>query len=143
MWPKMLFELLPHVGRLIPAAERFLQTRGQQDAQEQAALKEIAQTLRTEMERATEAHAGVARALGEQAQQVSAMSVEVTRVRVGIELVEARVAKLEGGYAAAGEAAARAEQSAAKLKGMFTAVLVLLAGIAVLLLVVVVRVWGR
>ncbi len=139
----MLFELLPHVGRLVPMAEKFFATRGARDQEEQAALSAIAENLRTELGRVAETQAGVERTLGEQGQQVTAVAVEMARVRSGVESIEARLGKLENGFAAAEQAAGRLEKTSARMAGMFVAVVVLLVIVAVLVGLVLLRVWGR
>jgi cobalamin biosynthesis Mg chelatase CobN len=141
MWPKMLFEVLPHVGRLVPMAEKFLATRGAREAEEQASLNAMAETLRNELSRMSSAGAGVQQALAHQAEQVSATAVEVTRIRIGMEAMDGRLAKLEGGFGAALAAAERAEQSASRAARLFLLTLVVL--LAVLGLLVYLTVFAR
>jgi sirohydrochlorin ferrochelatase len=94
MWP-MLFDLLPHFARLLPMADKFLATRSASEKAQEAALAAMSATLGGNLGQVTEMHAGIQRALKEQAAQVSEISVEVTRMRMGVESTEARVAKLE------------------------------------------------
>lgn len=143
MWPKMLFELLPHVGRVIPMAERFFATRGMRDQEEQAALQAIAENLRIELGKVSETQAGVQRTLAEQGQTVGAVAAEVALVRTGVESVGARLGKLEGALAAVEESASRAEKAASRMAGMFVAMVVLLLVVAIGMAVVLFRVWGR
>ncbi|MDP9050282.1 MAG: hypothetical protein M3O31_06085 [Acidobacteriota bacterium] len=102
MWPKMLFELLPHFARLMPMADKYLSSRSVSEkaqaaalASQQAALSALAIEVRGELGKATEANSGVSRQLQEQGRQIAELGVEVARARLGVESVEARVGKLE------------------------------------------------
>jgi chromosome segregation ATPase len=95
MWPKMLLELLPHFARLMPMADKYLATRSASDKAQQAALSALAAEVRGELGQVTEAHTGLRRQLQEQNTQIAELGVEVTRGRLGVESVEARVLKLE------------------------------------------------
>lgn len=95
MWPKMLLELLPHFTRLIPVADKYLATRGASDQANTAALAELGTSLRGEMDKAAEAQDGLRRQLQEQSAQMAEMAVDVSRARMGVESVEARLTKLE------------------------------------------------
>jgi hypothetical protein len=91
----MLFDLLPHFARLLPMADKFLATRSASEKAQEAALATMSTSLTGNLGQVTEMHAGIQRALQEQATQVGEISVEVTRMRLGVESTEARVAKLE------------------------------------------------
>lgn len=136
MWPKMLFELLPHVGRIMPMAERFFETRKAREQEEQAQLAAISETLRTELDKAAAANSGLERALKEQvgavAAQVSAAADELSRARATMESLNGRVSGLEDKVAAS-EAASRRAQSLAVVT------LVLLVVVIALLVFVVLR----
>ncbi len=94
MWP-LLFDLLPHFARLLPMADKFLATRSASEKAQEAALAAMAESIRGDLGQVTERHAGIQRALKEQGERVGEIAVEVTRMRLGVESVEARVAKLE------------------------------------------------
>jgi hypothetical protein len=91
----MLFELLPHFARLVPMADRFLASRNASESAQEIALAEMAGSVRGDVRHVAEMHAGIQRALKEQGVQVAEIAVEVTRVRMGVESIEARVAGLE------------------------------------------------
>ncbi len=91
----MLFELLPHLARLVPMADKFLSTRSASDKAQEAALAALAGEVRGEFGKVAETNAGLSRQLQEQGSQIAELGVEVTRARMGVESVEARVAKLE------------------------------------------------
>lgn len=95
MWPKLLFELLPHFSRLLPVADKYLATRGASDQAQAAALAELDASLRGELAKAAEAQDGLRRQLQEQSTQIAEMSVDVSRARMGVESIEARLTKLE------------------------------------------------
>ncbi len=95
MWPKVLFELLPHFARLMPIADKYLSKRNLSDKSQEAALTAMAADMRGELGKVTEANDGISRQLCEQSAQIAEIAVEVTRTRLGIESVEARMAKLE------------------------------------------------
>lgn len=125
MWPKLLFDLLPHFARLMPMADKYLSSRSDRDKAQEAALAALAADVRGDLADVTEAHSGLRRQLQEQSTQVAELGVEVTRARLGVESVEARVAKLE--------------KTAAATRALLGGVAGLLAAAFVLLIVLVLR----
>jgi hypothetical protein len=95
----MLFELLPHFARLMPMADKYLSARSTGDKAQEAALAAMAGDVRGELGRSAEATAGLRRQMQEQTTQIADVAVDVTRARMGVESVEARVAKLENAIA--------------------------------------------
>jgi hypothetical protein len=95
MWPKLLFDLLPHFSRLVPVADKYFSNRSAADKAQAAAMAALAADVRGELGKVTEAHEGLSRQLQQQGTQVSELAVDVTRARMGVESVEERVAKLE------------------------------------------------
>jgi chromosome segregation ATPase len=91
----MLLELLPHFARLMPMADKYLSTRSVSDKAHEAALAALADELRGESAKASEANAGLSRQVQEQSKQIAEIAVEVTRARMAAESIESRVAKLE------------------------------------------------
>jgi chromosome segregation ATPase len=132
MWPKMLFELLPHLARLMPMADKHLSTHSASTKAQEAALAKLADDMRGDLARSSEAQAGLRRQMHEHTAQLGELALDVTRTRMGIEGAEARVARLEASMAAVEAKAA----SAVKLLG---AVLGLLIITFALLLILVVR----
>lgn len=131
MWPKMLFELLPHAGRLIPVAEKFFATRGARDQEEQAALAALGETVRTELARAAEGNANLERAVRGQAELVSGLATELTRSRTGFDSLEERVSSLEKTVHAAEATSKRVQSLVMIVVGLLVAVLALLVFFAV------------
>jgi hypothetical protein len=132
----MLFELLPHFARLMPIADRFLASRGASDTTQDAALGEMAESVRGNLGQVAETHAGVQRALQEQAIQLNEIAVEATRTRMGVESIEARVGALDRSMDAR---VAGLERSAAMAMRLAVAAMVMLVGTVVLLGVVASR----
>jgi hypothetical protein len=118
MWP-MLFELLPHFARLMPMADKYLNGRGASEKAHEAALAALADSVRGDLGQVVEVHSGIQHALQEQAAQISEIAVEGTRTRMGVESIEARIAKLE-------------QTSANSIKLLAVAVVILTATVAVL-----------
>jgi len=135
MWPQIIFALLPHLTRLLPSADKSLANHGDDHEQRNADLATLADSLRSELGQVTEAHSGIYRQLREQSEQLAQLSVEATRTRMGVESVEALVAKQEVRLAKLEKTAA----SAVKLFGFLLLVVALSAGVLILLLVLLLR----
>ena len=129
MWPRLLFDLLPHFARLVPMADKFFATRSAGERAQEAALAALAEGVREDLGQVTKAHAGLSRQLQEQSAELAEVGVAVARARMGVESVEARIAKLE--------------KTAGTAMKLLFAGLVLLAGTLVLLGVVLHRLPGR
>ncbi len=128
MWPTLL-ELLPHFTRLIPMADKYLSSRSASERAQEAALASLAGDVRLDLGQVAEVHAGVQRALEEQAAQISEIAVEGTRTRLGVESVESRVAKLE--------------QTASNMQRLLVAALVMLTGTVALVALLLARQLGH
>ena len=101
MWPKLLaqlFELLPHVTRLVPMADRYFSSKGANEA----ALQAMAEGVRGDLGQVTKAHVGLYRQLQELSAQVAVVDEEVKRGRVSSEQSGHRVEALEERVAAIG-----------------------------------------
>ena len=118
----MLFELLPHFTRLLPMADKYLSSRSGDDRAHAAALAALGDSVRSDLGKAAEMHAGVERALKEQSALVGEIAAEGLRVRLGVDAIEVRFTGLE--------------KMLRVTLGLLAAV-VLLLGVAVVLLVVV------
>lgn len=86
----------------MPVADKYLSSRSASEKTQEAALASLAGEVRGELGKVTgeigkvtEANAGVSRQLQEQATQIADIGVDVARARMGVESVEARIAKLE------------------------------------------------
>jgi len=94
MW-SLLFDLLPHFARLLPMADKFLASRSASETAQVAALAAMSESVRGDLGQVAETHAGIKRALKEQSEQTAEIAVEVTKVRMGVQSIEARVSTFE------------------------------------------------
>ena len=98
MWPKViaqLFELLPHITRLVPMADKYLSTKTASEKANEAAMTAMADGVRGDLGQVTKAHAGLYRQLQEQSAQITEVGEEVKRARLSIEQHDHRMEALE------------------------------------------------
>src|SRR5271156_5548847 len=98
MWPKViaqLFELLPHISRLIPMADRYLSTKTASEKANEAAMAAMAEGVRGDLGQVTKAHAGLYRQLQDQSAQIAQVSEDVKRTRVAVEQHDHRMEALD------------------------------------------------
>src|ERR1700733_3536781 len=98
MWPKViaqLFELLPHITRLVPMADRYLSSKTASEKATEAAMAAMADGVRGDLGQVTKAHAGLYRQLQEQSAQISQVSSEVKAALLATEQVHHRMEILE------------------------------------------------
>jgi hypothetical protein len=98
MWPKLiaqLFELLPHISRLVPMADRYFSSKAAAEKANEAALAAMADGVRGDLGQVTKAHAGLYRQLQELSAQVAEVGDDVKRGRAVEEVQENRLAALE------------------------------------------------
>jgi hypothetical protein len=98
MWPKViaqLFELLPHISRLLPMADRYLSSKTASEKATEAAMVAMAEGVRGDLGQVTKAHAGLYRQLQEQSAQIAEVGEEVKRTRLSVEQDENRMVALE------------------------------------------------
>lgn len=98
MWPKalgQLIELAPHVARLLPTADRFLQQRNAGDEATRAAVAKLGEDVRSDVSRVTASHEGIYRQLNEQGERMTQLAEQMTAVRTAAESAEERVGALE------------------------------------------------
>jgi hypothetical protein len=101
MWPKLiaqLFELLPHVARLVPMADKYFSSR----TSSEVAMVAMAEGVRGDMDQVTKAHTSLYRQLQDQSAQIAEVSEEVKRARVLIEQHEQRMLAVEANVASLG-----------------------------------------
>src|SRR6185437_6077636 len=101
MWPKLLaqlFELLPHITRLVPMADKYFSTKTASEKATEAAMAAMAEGVRGDLGQVTKAHAGLYQQLQEQSVQLAEVSSEVKRIVPAVE----RVTALESQVAALG-----------------------------------------
>lgn len=105
MWPKLfaqLFELLPHITRLVPMADKYFSSKTASEKANEAALAAMAEGVRGDLGQVTKAHAGLYRQLQDVSAQIALVDEEVKKTRVSVEQKELRVEALEEKVAAIG-----------------------------------------
>ena len=98
MWPKLLaqlFELLPHISRLVPMADKFFSSKAASEKANEAALVAMAEGVRGDLGQVTKAHAGLYRQLQDVSAQIALVDDEVKKTRLSVEQKEHRVEALE------------------------------------------------
>src|SRR5260370_42283869 len=100
MWPKViaqLFELLPHISRLLPMADKYFNQKAAAEKANEAAMAAMAEGVRGDLGQGTKAHAGLYRQLQEQSAQITQVSEELKRARLSIEQHDHPMGALERG----------------------------------------------
>jgi hypothetical protein len=98
MWPKViaqLFELLPHISRLLPMADKYFNQKAAAEKANEAAMAAMAEGVRGDLGQVTKAHVGLYRQLQEQSAQITGVSEEVKAARLAAEQQAGRVEALE------------------------------------------------
>jgi hypothetical protein len=98
MWPKViaqLFELLPHISRLLPMADKYFNQKAAAEKANEAAMAAMAEGVRGDLGQVTKAHVGLYRQLQEQSAQITGVSEEVKTTRLSVEQQANRVEALE------------------------------------------------
>ncbi|MGD0444619.1 MAG: hypothetical protein ABSA39_11855 [Edaphobacter sp.] len=98
MWPKViaqLFELLPHITRLVPMADRYFSTKTASEKANEAAMTAMAEGVRGDLGQVAKAHAGLYRQLQDQSAQIAEVAEEVKHGRLAVEQHEHRMVALE------------------------------------------------
>ncbi|MBB5341854.1 hypothetical protein [Tunturiibacter gelidoferens] len=98
MWPKVfaqLVELLPHISRLVPMADKFFTSKAAAEKANEAAMLAMAEGVRGDLGQVTKAHLGLYRQLQDQSAQITEVGEEVKRARLSMEQHEHRMEALE------------------------------------------------
>ena len=98
MWPKViaqLFELLPHISRLVPMADKYFSTKTASEKATEAAMAAMAEGVRGDLGQVTKAHAGLYRQLQDQSAQIAEVSEEVKQARAAIDQRDHRLEAME------------------------------------------------
>jgi hypothetical protein len=95
MWPKMLLELLPHLSRLIPAADTYLNSRKESDKTQAAALTAMTEEVRSGLTKAAEEQAAFRLEFQAHIASSAQLAADAARTRMVVETVENRLANLE------------------------------------------------
>jgi hypothetical protein len=98
MWPKViaqLFELLPHISRLLPMADKYLNSKAAAEKANEAAMVAMAEGVRGDLGQVTKAHLGLYRQLQDQSAQITTLSEDVTATRLSTEQQASKIESLE------------------------------------------------
>jgi len=109
MWPKalaQLLELAPHVTRLVPVADRYLQSRAQVRDTQQRALEQIADGLRGDLGQLADgmrgdltqlaaAQAGIYHQLNQQSETLVKIAADMRAARLTSDEIETRMSQIE------------------------------------------------
>ena len=95
MWPKMLLEFLPHLTRLIPAADNYFSSRKESDRAQAVALTALGDEVRGGLAKAAEEQAALRNEFQQLVASSAQISADAARARVGVEDLESRVAAAE------------------------------------------------
>jgi len=98
MWPKaiaQLIELLPHVSRLLPLADRFLNAKTADAEASRSAMQQMAEGLRGDLGQVTASHAGLYRQLNEQSEKLGTLAADLHATRLSVDSLETRVMQIE------------------------------------------------
>lgn len=105
MWPKViaqLFELLPHITRLVPMADKYFSSKSASEKATEAAMAAMAEGVRGDLGQVANAHAGLYRQLQDQSAQIAEVAEEVKRARLSVEQHEHRMLTLEANVTSLG-----------------------------------------
>jgi hypothetical protein len=91
----MLLEFLPHLTRLIPAADSYFSSRKESDRAQAAALTALGDEVRGGMAKAGEEQAALRREVQQHITSSAQIGVDATRARVGVENLESRLVLVE------------------------------------------------
>jgi septal ring factor EnvC (AmiA/AmiB activator) len=92
---RQLIELLPHVSRLVPIAERYFSSKAGADRTNELALAALAEGMQADLGQVTKSHAGLYRQLQEQGAQITGIGDEVRSVRSALDASDRKIAALE------------------------------------------------
>jgi hypothetical protein len=98
MWPKALMQLLelaPHVTRLVPMADRYLQSRGEVRDTQRVALDQVADGLRGGLKDLAAAQAGVSHQLNQQSETLAGLAADMRAMRLASDELDARLTRIE------------------------------------------------
>ena len=105
MWPKLLmqlFELLPHITRLVPMADKYFSSKASAEKANEAALAAMAEGVRGDLGQVTKAHVGLYRQLQDLSAQMTVVGESAEAARTAAGGQEGRIEALEKQVAAIG-----------------------------------------
>lgn len=126
MWPKLfaqMFELLPHVSRVLPMADKYFSSKAVAEKANEAVMAAMAEGVRGDLGQVTNAQVGLYRQLQELSAQVAVVEEQVRPVRVTVDQLAKRMEAME----------VRVAGVAVWVKGGVSVLVVMLAGMIYLL----------
>lgn len=93
----MLLEFLPHLTRLIPAADNYFSSRKESDRTQAAALTALGDEVRGGLAKAAEEQAAFRNEFQEHIARSAQIGTDAARARMAVESLESRVAVVEKG----------------------------------------------
>jgi len=110
MWPALLqlLELAPHVTRLVPVADRYLQSKSDNGKAQRRALDEMGERLRGDLGQLAEglhgdltqlaaAQAGIEQQMTQQSEALASIAEDVRAMRLSSDELEGRLTRIETG----------------------------------------------
>ena len=98
MWPKalaQLLELAPHVGRLVPAANRLLNPGAAAEEASRNSMQQVTEGLRGDIGQVTASHDILSRQLAEHSETLSIIAADAHAARLSAASIEARLTRIE------------------------------------------------
>lgn len=109
MWPKALVQLLelaPHVTRLVPVADRYLQSKAESRDASRRAMEELSEGLRGDLGQVADgmrgdlrqiaaAQAGIYHQLNEQTDMLAKIAADVRASKLANDEIETRMARID------------------------------------------------
>jgi hypothetical protein len=108
MWPALvkLLELTPHVTRLVPMADRYLQTKAENGKAQRRALEEMGERLRGDFGQISEGlrgdltqlatvQAGICQQLNQQSETLASLAADMRATRLASDEMDARMTQIE------------------------------------------------
>jgi hypothetical protein len=108
MWPALvkLLELAPHVTRLVPMADRYLQTKAENGKAQRRALEQMGDRLRGDFGQISEGmrgdltqlamvQAGICQQLNQQSETLTSLATDMRATRLASDEMDARMTQIE------------------------------------------------
>ena len=128
MWPKaiaQLIELAPHITRLVPAADRFLNSKAASEEASRNAMQRMAEGLRGDLGQVTATHAGLYQQISDVSEKLTAIGVDARTAKLATESIETRLNRME--------------RETSRLRAMLAVSLLLLAVLCILVILMLVH----
>jgi hypothetical protein len=98
MWPKALIQLLelaPHVTRLVPMADRYLQSRAEGRDTQRQALEQVADGIRGDLKQLAVAQTGIYQQLNQQGETLAGIAADMSAMQLTTDELDIRLTRIE------------------------------------------------